>query len=219
MESLKISKLGGPGSGFHIEGFPDAVKVAMLDGSKARRLTHLALHRADLLFARECLSALAGGHREPIRSALWISALVCYFKCFGQSNARGCLNASKIYAHNEIALESFTFFKNMRDKHYVHDANPFVQAIPGALVNAETQERKIAKIVTFSARADILDQDTFTNLRLLIEGAERWVVRYYDELCEVLTKELEQKSHPELLAFPDMKYSKPEPTDAGTERK
>lgn len=218
MDNLKISKRPGAGTGFQVDGFPEAVALVKVDGPKARRLSHLALHRTDLLFARECLSNLATGQPEPIRSALWITALVHYFKCFGQSNARGSLDQTKVYAHNAIALESFAFFKNMRDKHYVHDANPFSQAVTGAVVNGPSEPHTIAKIVTFSARDDILDQAPFTNLRLLIEGAEARVAQQYDELCDALTKELEQRPRGDVLALPQMEYSKADPSRAGTDR-
>ncbi len=219
MDSFKISKQPGPGAGFHVEGFPEAVALVKIDGPIARRLNHLALHRNDLLFASQCLLSLATGQAEPVRSALWIGALVHYFKCFGQSNARGSLDQTKIYAHNPVALESFTFFKNMRDKHYVHDANPFAQSTTGAVINGAGAPHTVAKIVTFTARDDILDQAPFTNLRLLIEGAESWVAQQYDAHCDALTKELERRARSELLALPSVEYTKADPSHAGTDRK
>ncbi len=48
MEHFEITKTP---EGFHIEGFPNAVKVLRIDGPKAQRLADLALHKADLDFA------------------------------------------------------------------------------------------------------------------------------------------------------------------------
>ena len=219
MDYLCLSKPGGPGSGFHLEGFPDAVKVVALTGAKPTQLAHLALHCADLLFAQDCLTALMPGQVEPMRSALWAGALVRYFKCFGSSKSRVELDPSKIYRENLLALESFEFFKNMRNKHYVHDENAFSQSLPGAVVNRPASLGKIAKIVTLSANADILGQDNFTNLRLLIEEALAWVKHEYDDLAHTLTEELELKPHGELLALPDLAYSKPDASDVALRRK
>ena len=219
MEYLGLSKPGGPGSGFHLEGFPGAVKVVALTGGKARRLAHLALHVADLSFAQDCLRALMQGQTEPIRSALWVEALVRYFKCFGSSVSRFQLEPSKIYPGNQLALESFEFLKNMRNKHYVHDENSFSQSLPGAVVNGPESPHKIAKIVTFRAQGDILGQENFTNLRLLIDGAMAWVEQQYDDLADSLTQDLELRAHGELLALPDLAYSKPDVSDAALQRK
>ncbi len=218
MEHIEVSKPGGPGSGFHVEGFPEAVKVVGLKGANAKRIAHLVLHFGDLSFAEACLGTLATGQVEPIRSALWNAAVIHYMKCFGQSKARFRLHPDAIYSGNTIALEAFKFFKDMRNKHIVHDENAFSQALPGAIINRQNSSYKIAKIVTFSARADILGQENFTNLRLLIEGAKAWVIQEYDNLCDLLTKELEGKSHQELLALSDMVYSKPEVKDVSTTR-
>lgn len=219
MENIRISKSGGPGSGFHIEGFPEAVKVAALKGARARRISHLVLHLGDLSFAEACLQILAKGQVEPTRTALWSAALIHYMKCFGQSKTRFRLDPSRVYPGNALALENCAFSNAMRNKHVVHDENAFLQALPGAIINGPRSSHKVAKIVTFAARADILGQDSFTNLRLLIEGAKAWVVAEHDDLCERVTKDLEGMAHQDLLALSDMAYSKPEVEDASRERR
>lgn len=219
MEYLTISKLGGPGSGFHVEGFPGAVKVATLRGPKARRLAHLALHLNDLLSAERCLTALAKGQVEPVRSALWFTAVVEYMKCFGKSQARFSLVSDVMYAGNPLATDAFAFFKAMRHKHYVHDENAFGQALPGAVINGPQCPHKIAKIVTLAARGDIVSQENFTNLSLLVERAQEWVTCQYDELCDSITADLECLSHDELLALADVEYQKPVLDDVGIIRR
>jgi hypothetical protein len=82
MERFSITKAGDV---FHIDGFPDAVKVLRITGPKSQRLADLALHRADLDFVLECLVATS---RQPdegnvVRQALWRSAIVHFIKCFG----------------------------------------------------------------------------------------------------------------------------------------
>ena len=77
MEHFEITKTS---EGFHIEGFPDAVKVIRLDGPKAQRLADLALHKADLEFALDCLEQINKVPEQPyvLRQALWRSAVVHY---------------------------------------------------------------------------------------------------------------------------------------------
>ena len=48
MEYIHVTKVGGPGTGFHLEGFPDGVKVIALTDPKAIRVAHLVLHLTDL---------------------------------------------------------------------------------------------------------------------------------------------------------------------------
>jgi hypothetical protein len=218
MEYLTISKQGGPSSGFHIEGFPDAVKVGRLTGPKARRLSHLALHLGDFRSAATCLATLDPKHAEPIRSALWFTALVEFMKCFGSSRGRFSLSAKEVYRGNQSALDAFEFFKDMRHKHYVHCENAFAQALPGAIINGTDCSHKIAKVVTFEARADIISDENFINLHLLIQDAIKWVMREYDELCNTITSELEKLPYQELLSLPNLEYKKPVALDVARGR-
>jgi hypothetical protein len=214
MKHISIGQPGGPGTNLQFEGFPDAVKVVALTDPCASRVAHLVLHITDLRFAEECLTALAGGQAEPMRRSLWESAVVNYFKCFGSSAARFQLNAAKIYGSNPLALENFHFFKSMRDKHFVHDENGYLQGRPGAVINGPQSAFKIAKIVTFTARADIVGQANFTNFQLLVQDAKAWAVRAHDELCDGLTVELEQRSREFLMAMPELQYRTPTLDDA-----
>jgi len=62
MEHFTISKTE---AGLHIEGFPDAVKVVVIDGREAKRLADLALHKDDLEFADACLDAIDQAPADP----------------------------------------------------------------------------------------------------------------------------------------------------------
>ena len=96
MEHFQITKTP---EGFHIEGFPDAVKVLRLHGPNAQRLADLALHRADLDFALECLEQINKVPEQSyvLRQALWRSAVVHYIKCFGSNESRFSLDSRKLY--------------------------------------------------------------------------------------------------------------------------
>jgi hypothetical protein len=208
MERFSITKTD---SGFHIEGFPEAVKVFAIEGLQSKRLADLALHKTDLEFAAECLKAINQVSDKPrvLRKALWRAAITNYMKCFGNSQARSQLSAEKIYKGNEPALTAFNYFKNLRNKHFVHDENSYAQSIPGAILNRREKPYKIEKIVCLSAIAETLSQNNYSNLHLLVQTTKAWVISKFDILCETLTKELEAQSYDDLLNRKAITYRAP----------
>jgi hypothetical protein len=208
MEDLAITKTG---NAFHVEGFPDAVKVLKITGPKSRRLADLALHNVDLDFALACLEAINHTPDEPylLREVLWQGAIVHYIKCFGQSKSRFSLNPKTVYKGDAEAFEPYKYFDSLRNKHLVHDENSYTQCLPGAILNRKGMDYKIAKIVCSSAVVGTLGQENYNNLHLLATRARAWVIAQFDELCSVLTSELELKSYDELLAMEGMAYMAP----------
>jgi hypothetical protein len=209
MEHLKISQRE---SSWLIEGFPDAVKVIRIKGPRAKRLSDLALHKGDLDFAENCLDAMSLAPEEPyvIREALWRSSIVHFLKCFGDAGARFQLSAPKILkGEPPEALEAFSYFKELRNKHLVHDENSYAQSIPGAILNKGDKDYKIEKIMCFSAIAGTQAQENYGNLKLLIQKARAWVTDEFDRLCGTLTKELEKEPYEKLYANESLKYRVP----------
>jgi hypothetical protein len=217
MDKMDISH-DGPGSGFRIEGYPDAVKVIALSGADAANLSDLALHLRDLEYCLACLEQLAIGASEPVQSALWEGAIVTFMKCFQRSN-RTALQRDTIYTNNEIALECFDQIRLIRNKHLVHDENSLAQACPGAIMNAAGTAHKIAKIITLSVRVSTINQTNYSNMRLLVESARDWTSHQYEDLCNKITTELEAISHDDLLARPNLAYNKPGIGELGIARK
>ena len=208
MEHFSITKTG---QRFHIEGFPDAIKVLRITGPKSQRLANLALHKADLHFALECLTAINHAAEETyvLRQALWRSAIVHFIKCFGQSKSRFSLDPKKVYKGDTGALEPYRYFDSLRNKHLVHDENSYAQCLPGAVLNKKDMDHKIAKIIYLGVIGDTLNQDNYNNLHLLVTRAREWVVAQLDDLCAVLTSELEPKPYDELFALESMTYTAP----------
>jgi hypothetical protein len=203
-----------PIDGFHIEGFPDAIKVIKVTGPQAQRLSDLALHRSDLDFADECLNSInaMSGHpsSEFLQQALWRTAIIHFAKCFGQSSSRGQLNYDNIYkGEPPAARAAFDFFKALRDKHVAHDENALAQSLPGALLNKGDKPYKIEKIVTLSVVVRSLDQEAYSNLKLLIEKARCSIEGQYSKLCEQLTEQLEAEDYSNLLAREELAYTAP----------
>lgn len=208
MEHFTISKTE---AGLHIEGFPDAVKVVAIDGKEAKRLADLSLHKADLEFADACLDAINQAPEEPhvIREALWRSAVVHFLKCFGNS-PRFQLAPEKLYkGEPPEALMAFNYFKGLRNKHLVHDANSYAQSIPGAVLNNGKKNYKVEKIVCFTAIGATLVQGNYGNLKLLIQKARVWVVSEFDALCARITADLEKESYEKLLVREALTYRVP----------
>ena len=217
MEHFSITRTA---QGFHIEGFPDAVKVLRITGPKSQRLADLALHKADLDFAFECLTAINQVPDEPYvrHQALWRSAIVHFIKCFGKSESRFSLDAKKVYKGDTGAFEPYEYFEGLRNKHLVHDENSYAQCLPGAVLNKKGMDHNIAKIVCLSAVGDTLNQENYSNLHLLVTRTREWVVAQFDELCDVLTSELEPKSYDELFALDGITYTAPSADDVHKQR-
>jgi hypothetical protein len=209
MEYFEISQKE---SGLHIEGFPDAEKVICIGGPQAKRLSDLALHKADLDFAEKCLDEINQIPIESniIREALWRSAIVHFLKCFGDSAARFHLSAEKIFKIDAPeALVAFNYFRDLRNKHLVHDENSYAQSVPGAILNKGNKDYKIEKIVCFAAIAVTLAQENYSNLKLLIQKSRTWVVDQFDTVCEKITVELEKESYENLFSKELLNYRVP----------
>lgn len=206
--------------GLHVHGFPDAVKLLKLSDAKAKRLADLALHKHDLDFALQCLDGINLVAEKPyfLRLALWRSAIVHFFKCFGNSASRFSLDQRVIYVGEPLAIENFEFFRLIRNKNIVHDENSYTQCIPGAVLNEAGMQHKIENILCSSFHVEALGQDSFSNLRLLITHATEWVTRQFDKLCDKITADLESLKHEELYKMESVTYSKPTMADFSRNR-
>jgi hypothetical protein len=209
MDPIPFSQVAG---GFHIEGFPDAAKLLRLDGPKAKRLSDLCLHKSDLDFVAECLDAI---NQTPVsnavvRAALWRGAVIHFVKCFGDSKARFQLDAERIYKDRPPeAMLAFRFFRDLRNKHFVHDENSYAQSIPAAVLNKGDKAYKIEKIVCINHIADVLGQENWANLKRLSETAHNWVVAEFDALADLLTRELEAEPYDSLMQRATVEYRVP----------
>lgn len=208
MEQFEIKRTK---DGLHIEGFPDAVKVLGLQGQKARRLADLMLHKNDLEFSISCLKGINLVPKEPycLREGLWRSAVIHFVKCFGSSRARFSLKPKKVFQGDSGAQEPFQYFLELRNKHLVHDENSYAQALPGAILNKPDARHKIEKIVCLGIIGQTLEQGNYSNLDLLATRALQWVTREFEQLCSILTAELENRSYDDLSTFDEIKFSVP----------
>ena len=202
----------------HIEGFPNAAKLVALGGKQAELLGHLALHRRDLQFALECLVRINETADDILREAAWRSAVVSFVKCFVGGGRRSRLDVSAVYTGNKRATSAFSYFKNLRDKHFVHDENAHQQCHSGAVVNLLGVSPKIDRVVTLLTTDVTLDQSTYNNLHTVATDALRYVVHAYDKSAERLTAVLEAEDYSQLIRRPDMTCTLPPPNEVSGKR-
>lgn len=205
---------------FHIEDYPDAVALKRIETPIARQLQAVTLHQFDLTFCRDALAELAGLNRAKnvtVVEGLWVAAIARYFKCFGDNKSRSQLSARKILKQHPGAEAVFTYFQNLRDKHIIHDENPFTQAFTGVAVNGPEAPYK-ADIISLAFNAFTVDDAHLTQLTQLVDVTLKWVDVKRDQLHNNLGREYEQWPRERLLALPDIQYAVPTADVVGVKR-
>jgi hypothetical protein len=218
MQDFKTTKVG---STFHIEGFSDSVKVISICGKDAEKLSDFWLHRFDIRSAKECLEAINHTSENPriLREALWRSAVVFYFKCFGFNQSRKRLLYKEVYKDNRQAQTIFIGLKSLRDKYLVHDENAYSQSFPGAILNKGNKSYKIDRVSCIAFLIETLNQENWNNLLMLTRLALKYIEEQLDKTCEILTKELETKTYDELIKMKPISWMAPGFKQIGKSRK
>jgi len=204
----------------YIGGIPDAHKVVELDGKIAKRLSDLALHKYDLDFAKDCIDAMAEGDRESevILQSLWRSSIIHYIKCFDASASRSQLSAEKIFGAGSEHLTKHRYFKNIRNKYFVHDENAYSQSLVGAVINDGKKEYKVEKIVFNIICVETLDDVGYDNMSSLINISRSFVIKQIEHIFDVLTKELEREPYEKLSGRKKMIFRVPTIDDVSEPR-
>jgi hypothetical protein len=192
-------------SQFHIEGFPEAVKListASLVAHLPQQLADMILHHADLRFARECLETLSSPQvNSPlVAEALWRCAIVHYCKCFGKHGSRRVNLSYSKFLPVGLPRDIHKYFLNLRNKHLLHDDNAWNQATPMAVVGPAGRNEKIQKVLCVKISGETRNTSNINNLQLLISHALPWVESCVDDLCNKIKIELESHSYDVLLA-------------------
>ena len=206
---------------FHIEDYPDAVALKRIETPIARQLQAVTLHQFDLTFCRDALAEIARLNRTEnvtVVEGLWVAAIARYFKCFGDNKSRSQLSAKKIFKEHPGAEAVFAYFQDLRDKHIIHDENPFTQSFTGVAVNGPEAPYKVADIISLAFNAFTVDDAHLTQLTQLVDVTLNWVNAKRDELHNNLGREFEQWSREKLLALPDIQYTVPTANVVGVKR-
>lgn len=206
---------------FHIEDYPEAIALKRIDTPIARQLQAVTLHQFDLVFCRDALAEIARlnmAENATVVEGLWVAAIARYFKCFGSNKSRSQLSLQKIFKSHPGAEVVFAYFQDLRDKHIIHDENPFTQAFAGVAVNGLEAQYKVADIITLAFNAFTVDDAHLTQLAQLVDVSLTWVNEKRDELHNHLARDYEQWSHEKLLGLPDIQYIAPTADAVGVKR-
>lgn len=210
--------------GIKILGLPENIsKIIKLDNITnplIKRLADLALHLTDIEFSERCLTLINTTEHPDIRSSLWMTSISSFIKCFQSTrgeNSRNMLSIEKILkGEHRFAMESYEYFLNIRNKHFIHDENSYSQCLVGAALISE--ENKIHDIICTSFIAQTLEENNWGNLNLLLKSAKKFIIEQMDNLILKIIKELEDTSFCDLFLRDEIKYQVPKIDDVGKTR-
>lgn len=206
-------------NGLSIFGVADAVKLVEIDHPLAKRIADIYLHKKDIEFSSSCLDAINRTEDQFIREALWRSAIIHFFKCFGDG-VRFLLMSDQIYKGlPKEADQSFKYFKLLRNKHIAHDENSYNQCLSCAAINDGSKYYNIEKIVCLSATSSTLDASHWSSLKALIDRALEWVTSEFDTSCKKLTEILEAETYEQIISRPTPHVTIPTAKEIGDRRK
>jgi hypothetical protein len=210
--ALKQLKFTMQDNKIHLEGYPDAVALKLIEDPLSRDLRAISLHQVDLSFCQQALFAIPTLDKSRdtlLIEALLVSSIARFFKCFAPNRARKQLSAEKILKGQKGAMLVFNYFKNIRNKHIIHDENPYSQSFVGVALMKPESHYKVADIVSMVFNAFLVDDEHFTSFSHLVGFTLSWVTAKRDELHSLLGKNYEQIPYDELLALPDVKWTAP----------
>lgn len=189
-------------------------KVIKVQGPFALQLADLVLHMADLQSADEYLTGINQVQEHHLREGLMVAALVRLYKCFGVNAARKtvCLDPNLLFSSQPDGLDTYKFYKHLRNKHVVHDENSFSQAPIGAVLNKREAPYKIERVLNLAVASELVTQENFSNMKLLVEIALKWVRAEIERVSQEVTNALELESYDTLLARDELTIS---PADVG----
>jgi hypothetical protein len=144
---------------------------------------------------------------DILRWALRHAALVATYKCFGGSRGRASLKRDDIYDEGD-QRDTFDYFKNLRDKHIVHDDNDHAQAHVGVLKKPGV-EPTVTEALSFTLFGSMVGQQNTASLRCVVDKAIQYVESEIDAVSDMITDSMNQMSYDDLDALPGITASKP----------
>ena len=202
------------------ENSPSATKkLLQLSGPKARTLKEFSLHHHDLTSSLQLLEALNNtSFSNEVRKGLWYHAITVFYKCFKHSDARRRLWPQVVFAKRPDLMPAYNFFLNLRDRHIVHDDNPYIQSYVGVSVSVENDKYTVEDIISNVAVFDILDENIWRTFRELVQHTVDWVHTEKKRLQALLKKECEEKSPEELRNLKELSITVPTLAQVSTKK-
>ncbi len=183
----------------------ESEKLLQINSPKARTLKGLSLHHHDLKTSLQLLEALNSKTlSSEVRKGLWYHAITIFYKCFKHSDARRRLWPQIVLSKRPDLLPIYSFFMDLRDRHIVHDDNPYIRAYVGVRVKKETDQYTVEEVISNIAVLDILDENKWRIFCELVRYAVEWVDKERIRLQNALRKECEEMSCEELDALEEL---------------
>lgn len=212
------------GNKFRIDGYPNAIAAKALRPSDSKELAALALHRSDLgkcvawLDQIDKVLALKTEEGKTIADGLMLAVIAKAFKCFGTSASRGKLRKEDITGTDNSKIAVFDYFKNLRNKHVIHDENSYSQSFPALIVNNVNEPTKVADVLILAFNSNYLDQSHLAALRQLVTATKEWIENRCEKLRTEMVAKYDKMSHQDLMALGDLVYKAPTASDVQTKR-
>ncbi|MBL4889531.1 MAG: hypothetical protein JKX97_05875 [Candidatus Lindowbacteria bacterium] len=95
-------------------------------------------------------------------------------------------------------MDVFNYFRNLRNRHFIHDENAYTRCTPAAILNKRDFDYKIEKVFCINISAETLTPENRSQLQELTNVAGAWVVKELEALYKTLMEELENESYEDL---------------------
>ena len=187
--------------GFVIQGnFPSNLTPIALPANyihKKRFLSYF-LHKNDVERAVSYLECISNDKHHFVNEGLFVAALTIFIKCFGTGVRERV--SDDIYDTPDTK-DSYNQFKDVRDKHFVHDVNGMTQTTDFMLVNLDEANPHIHNasviynIATFNYRYEA------NKLIHLMQILHNYLCREIDKMSDDIINEFKSKSKDELISY------------------
>jgi hypothetical protein len=157
-----------------IDGYDDTDTLAKVSNPLGRRLSGLRRHQQVLETAKEAIDNSDGQTmNEALAEALVVGVAAMYFSCFAGSTAVGELQPSRVFSGQSDLRREFDHWKDIRDKHLIHDSSEWTSCQTGVAYDAGGE---VIDVVSMHARANPTHMpDELKSLKRLVEHTLKFV--------------------------------------------
>ena len=196
-------------SAIHIEGYPDAERVGLLQTKLAKRLADLRTHQSALTFCEQVVQELPKilEQSPTIARASAIGLVATYFSCFGDNQASAPLSYKRVFKGLADAQTAFRYWKAVRDKHMIHNESAYDHSSTLVALgpNAEVQD-----IISIKLTPNLLlDSSHIESFSQLIPHTLKFVGAEIDNLLPRAFEEVRGMTIAERNALPTATYTAP----------
>lgn len=193
--------------GLHVIGYPDAIMIGKLNSKVSRRLAILRMHQSALMTAQSLMVRLYNHPLEDgeLAHGLLVGIVATYFSCYGKNNAAFTLAPDRIFAKRSDVKEVFYYWKDIRDKHLIHNESEMTQMRTGVVLG---EGGRIIDILSLQASARIaLDQEHQQSLQDLIGFTMSRLLEEINDLIPLVFQEVEAMNPEQRMKLPLMGVS------------